>query len=382
MASSLNTFPLSHMEAYSKFIPYIGPPVSKPHSRYRSSKSVAHTPIERHVLDNTSTVELTMEQTPENENTFTLVQGNSQLTNLSDGGQACDSKLGGRVDDDKDEFVIDVELQDEVSHNGLILDQYASLTQQEAADRASAQITSTKCSIKKERGNDSSIHEVDTMSSRDTTRLYRNESETMCFMQRDFVEQPCSGTIKESSNQPIAVNNGSRDDNITATDYDKGDCDINMHEDSQCSLVQIDRTTNVDSQRQHAGAPADGGPNESRLLRSMENTLHSNTSDEAGSVADLQQQSKSMPDPLQIFMDGAPFNTGLNSKGKASIRNSVESLTDGSGGQFSISGEDGCSNHFLSQLMQQTNHRAAIEARTRPFNPPFAGQTEEEGKHP
>lgn len=72
---------------------------------------------------------------------------------------------------------------------------------------------------------------------------------------------------------------------------------------------------------------------------------------------------------------------GLNGKGKANTRTSEGSLMNGSGGQLSISGKGGCSNHLLGQSTQQTNHRAAIEAVTRPFSLPFAGQTEKQGKH-
>lgn len=82
MAGSLTTFHLSNKEAYSKFIPYAGPPASKSNPRYRSSKSVAPTTNERHVLDGISTVELNMEQTPENEESFTLVTGSFQPSNL------------------------------------------------------------------------------------------------------------------------------------------------------------------------------------------------------------------------------------------------------------------------------------------------------------
>jgi hypothetical protein len=174
-----------------------------------------------------------------------------------------------------------------------------------------------------------------------------------------------AATSTRSNHDPLTF---CADDNITATGYDKGDCDILVHEESQYSLVHIDRTTNIDSQRQHAGTPADGGPNESRLFRSMDNTLHSNTREKDGSVADLQQQSEFIPDTLQPLM------------GKANIRTSEELLMYGSGGWLSISGEDECSNHLPGQSTQQTNHRAAIEAIPCAFNLLLKGKLGKQGK--
>lgn len=222
-------------------------------------------------------------------------------------------------------------------------------------------------------------------------------------MQRDFVEQPCTGTIEEWSIQPIAVNNGSRgeflahpstlarskhcflilcaDISIMATDNDKADCDINGHEESQSSIVQIGKTTNVDSQRQHVGTPSDHNPNESRLSTNMENMLRSDPRDEVGSVADLQQQSESIPDTLQTLTDSASFDMSLNGSGKAHVRTSEGLLMNGTGSRTSISGEHECSNHLLSQSTQQTNHRAALETRTRPSILPSKDQVEEQGKH-
>jgi hypothetical protein len=218
-------------------------------------------------------------------------------------------------------------------------------------------------------------------------------------MQRDFVEQPCTDTIEEWSNQLIAVNNGSRgefsahpatlarskhcflilcaDKNITATDNDRAGCDINIHEESQNSIVQFGKTTNVDSHRQLAGTPADRNPNESQLSTSMENMLRSDSRDEVGSVADLQQQSESILDTLQSLTDSAPFDMSLNGSGKAHVQASEGLLMDGSGSRLSASGEDECSNHLPSQSMRQTNHRAAIETRTRPSILPSKGQVEE-----
>jgi hypothetical protein len=166
-----------------------------------------------------------------------------------------------------------------------------------------------------------------------------------------------------------------------ATDNDKADCDINGHEESQSSIVQIGKTTNVDSQRQHVGTPADHNPNESRLSTSMENMLRSDPRDEVGSVADVQQQSESIPDTLQTLTDSAPFDMSLNGSGKAHVRTSEGLLMNGSGSRTSISRDDECSNHLTSQSTQQTNYRAALETRTRPSILLSEGQVEEQGKH-